>query len=111
MRKLALMLWLALLAGAAQAQQQLEIIKLQSRTADQVLPQLRPFIEPGGTLSGMNNQIFIRASDANRRQIKELLAAIDRPPAPSPRTNSPPTPRRRATRRSSGAPAGRCGMA
>ncbi|MCC6657646.1 MAG: hypothetical protein IT512_05650, partial [Rhodocyclaceae bacterium] len=80
MSKLALMLWLALLAGAAQAQQQLEIIKLQSRTADQVLPQLRPFIEPGGTLSGMNNQIFIRASDANRRQIMELLAAIDRPP-------------------------------
>ncbi len=71
---------LALLAGTAHAQQQLEIIKLQSRTADQVLPQLRPFIEPGGALSGMNNQIFIRASDANRRQIRELLAAIDRPP-------------------------------
>ncbi len=60
--------------------QQLEIINLKSRTADQVLPQLRPFIEPGGALSGMNNQIFIRASDANRRQIRELLAAIDRPP-------------------------------
>lgn len=71
---------LALLAGAAHAQQQLEIINLKSRTADQVLPQLRPFVEPGGTLSGMNNQIFIRASAANRQQIKELLAAIDRPP-------------------------------
>lgn len=71
--------WLAL-AGPARAQQQLEIINLKSRTAEQVLPQLRPFIEPGGTLSGMNNQIFLRASDANRRQIKELLAAIDQPP-------------------------------
>ena len=71
---------LALLAGAAHAQQQLEIINLKGRTADQVLPQLRPFVEPGGALSGMNNQIFIRASDANRRQIRELLAAIDRPP-------------------------------
>jgi hypothetical protein len=71
---------LALLACSAYAQQQLEIISLKSRTADQVLPQLRPFVEPGGTLSGMNNQIFIRASDANRRQIRELLAAIDRPP-------------------------------
>ncbi|MEZ5614391.1 MAG: hypothetical protein R3E35_04165 [Rhodocyclaceae bacterium] len=71
---------LALLASSAYAQQQLEIISLKSRTADQVLPQLRPFVEPGGTLSGMNNQIFIRASDANRRQIRELLAAIDRPP-------------------------------
>ena len=82
MHKLILVLTclLALLAGTAHAQQQLEIINLKSRTADQVLPQLRPFIEPGGTLSGMNNQIFIRASDANRRQIKELLAAIDRPP-------------------------------
>lgn len=71
--------WLTL-AGTAQAQQPLEIIHLKSRTAEQVLPQLRPFIEPGGTLSGMNNQIFLRASDANRRQIKELLAAIDQPP-------------------------------
>lgn len=80
MRKLFLALTVLLFAGAAHAQQQLEIINLKSRTADQVLPQLRPFIEPGGALSGMNNQIFIRASDANRRQIKELLAAIDRPP-------------------------------
>lgn len=68
------------LLGAAHAQQQLEIIDLKSRTADQVLPQLRPFVEPGGTLSGMNNKIFIRASAANRQQIRELLAAIDRPP-------------------------------
>ena len=80
MKKLVLSLALVLLAGAAYAQQQLEIINLKSRTADQVLPQLRSFVEPGGTLSGMNNQIFIRASDANRRPIKELLAAIDRPP-------------------------------
>ncbi|MBV6476833.1 MAG: hypothetical protein K8F56_09025 [Rhodocyclaceae bacterium] len=77
---LSLVFLLGLLSGTTHAQQQLEIIKLQSRTADQVLPQLRPFVEPGGTLSGMNNQIFIRASEANRRQIKELLAAIDRPP-------------------------------
>lgn len=80
MRKLFVVLLVALLASSTYAQQQLEIINLKSRTADQVLPQLRPFIEPGGTLSGMNNQIFIRASDANRRQIRELLAAIDRPP-------------------------------
>ena len=71
---------LALLVGTVHAQQQLEIIDLKSRTAEQVLPQLRPFVEPGGTLSGMNNKIFIRASAANRRQIRELLAAIDRPP-------------------------------
>ncbi len=80
MRKLFVGLLVALLASSTHAQQQLEIINLKSRTADQVLPQLRPFVEPGGTLSGMNNQIFLRASDANRRQIRELLGAIDRPP-------------------------------
>jgi hypothetical protein len=81
MRKIVLTLaCLLALLGAAHAQQQLEIIDLKSRTADQVLPQLRPFVEPGGTLSGMNNKIFIRASEANRRQIRELLAAMDRPP-------------------------------
>jgi hypothetical protein len=69
-----------LLFGAAHAQQQMEIIDLKGRTAEQVLPQLRPFVEPGGTISGMNNKIFIRASEANRRQIRELLGAIDRPP-------------------------------
>lgn len=77
--KLILLGWL-LFALPAAAQQQLEIIRLNSRTAEQVLPQLRAFVEPGGTLSGMNNQIFIRASEANRRQIRELIAAIDRPP-------------------------------
>lgn len=76
----ALFVVLLALSGAVFAQQQLEIINLKSRTADQVLPQLRPFVEPGGTISGMNNQVFIRASEANRRQIRELLGAIDRPP-------------------------------
>jgi hypothetical protein len=76
----ALFVVLLAISGAAFAQQQLEIINLKSRTAEQVLPQLRPFVEPGGALSGMNNQVFIRASEANRRQIRELLGAIDRPP-------------------------------
>jgi hypothetical protein len=80
MRKTILAFALVLVAGVADAQQQFEIINLKSRTAEQVLPQLRPFIEPGGALSGMNSQIFLRASDANRRQIKELLVAIDQPP-------------------------------
>ena len=48
---LALACLLALLVGTVHAQQQLEIIDLKSRTAEQVLPQLRPFVEPGGTLT------------------------------------------------------------
>lgn len=63
----------------AQAQQQLEIIPLKSRSVEQVLPAVRPLLEPGATLSGMNDQLFLRASARNRAEIRKALAAIDRP--------------------------------
>lgn len=67
-------LWAGLVAA-----QQMEIIELRSRTVGDVLPILTPLVEPGGTLTGMNNQLFLRASPRNREEIKRALAAIDRP--------------------------------
>jgi Bacterial type II and III secretion system protein len=51
-----------LLAWPAAAQQELEIIPLRSQTVDRVLPTLLPLVEPGGTLIGANDQLFLRAS-------------------------------------------------
>ncbi len=59
--------------------QGLEIIPLRHRTVEQVLPALQPLLEPGGTLSGSRGQLFLRASPANAAEIKQALAAIDRP--------------------------------
>ncbi len=59
--------------------QQMEIIELRSKTVDEVLPTLLPLVEPGGTLTGMNNQLFLKASPRNRSEIKRALAAIDTP--------------------------------
>jgi type II secretory pathway component GspD/PulD (secretin) len=70
---------LACAAGAALAQQALEIIPLRHRTVEQVLPSLQPLVEPGGTLSGSRGQLFLRASPANVAEIKRALEAIDRP--------------------------------
>ncbi len=70
---------LACVAAAAMAQQALEIIPLRHRTADQVLPVLQPLVEPGGTLSGSRNQLFLRASSGNAADIKRVLESIDRP--------------------------------
>lgn len=67
-------LWIGLLGA-----QELEVIELKGKTVDQVLPVLRPLLEPGGTLSGMNNQLFLKASPRNRGEIKRALAAIDTP--------------------------------
>ena len=70
---------LALLALQAASQQALEIIPLRHRTVDQVLPALRPLLEPGGTLTGQSNQLIVRASAGNLAQLKQALEAIDRP--------------------------------
>lgn len=69
------LLWM----GGAMAQQELEIIELRSTTVDRVLPALRPLLEAGGTLSGMNGQLFVRASATNRAEIRKAVAALDRP--------------------------------
>ena len=68
------------LPALAVAQQEMEIIALRHRTLDQVLPTLQPLLEPGATLSGMNDQLILRASPRNRQQIRQALAAIDTPP-------------------------------
>lgn len=67
-------LWIGLAAA-----QQMEVIELKSKSAQDVLPVLLPLVEPGGTLTGVNNQLFLRASPRNRADIKKALAAIDTP--------------------------------
>ena len=59
--------------------QGLEIIYLRHRNADQLLPQLAPFVEPGGALSGINDKLFLRASVRNQEDIRQLVAALDTP--------------------------------
>jgi hypothetical protein len=76
--KTLLIVAIALWGGLVVAQQ-MEIIELKSKNVDQVLPVLLPLVESGGTLTGVNNQLFLRASPRNRAEIKKALAAIDTP--------------------------------
>lgn len=69
-----LSLWIGMVSA-----QQMEIIQLRSKTVDEVLPALLPLVEPGGTLTGMNDQLFLKASARNRDEIKRALAAMDKP--------------------------------
>lgn len=79
MRHLFALLVLSLLAGSSAAEQSLEVIRLRHKTADQVLPVIEPLVEKGGVVSGQLNSVFIRASRANREEIKQAIAAIDTP--------------------------------
>ncbi|MDK9702214.1 MAG: hypothetical protein OEL20_03680 [Sulfuritalea sp.] len=59
--------------------QGLEIIDLRHRSAGQLLPQLMPFVEPGGTLGGADGKLFLRASARNQAEIRALVASLDTP--------------------------------
>lgn len=74
-RILILLLYLPMLAWA----QPLETIGLRHRMADQLLPALQPFVEPGGALTGMNDKLFLRASARNQVEIRRLVAELDVP--------------------------------
>ena len=72
-------LFLLLMLFSAALHAEMEIVPLRYRTVEQVLPVLRPLVEPGGALSGAQNQIIIRASPANIADLKRVLASIDAP--------------------------------
>jgi len=73
------LLFLAFVAPVALAQGSLEVIGLKHRSAEQVIPVLRPLLEPGGVLSGQNYQLFVRTSPGNLAELRAALDAIDRP--------------------------------
>lgn len=62
---------------AAFGQGSLEVVPLQHRSAEQVIPVLRPLLEPGGALTGQGYQLFVRTSPGNLRDLRKALAAID----------------------------------
>jgi len=66
-----------LFAGGAHGQYALEILSLRHRTADQVLPVLRPLVAPGGSISGLNSQLIVRTTPDNLAELKQALAAVD----------------------------------
>jgi type II secretory pathway component GspD/PulD (secretin) len=68
-----------LVCAAALAQQALEIIALKHRTVEQVLPALRPLLDPGGTVTGQGNQLIVRTSPANFAELQRALEFIDVP--------------------------------
>lgn len=65
--------------GIALAQGSLEVIDLRYATAEQVLPALRPLLEPGGVLTGQRSQLIVRTSPRNLAELRRALEALDRP--------------------------------
>lgn len=77
--------WLAI-AGAAiliatsLGAQELQVIDLKFRRADEIIPIVQPLLEAGGALTGMDNVLFVRTSAGNFAQIQQAVAVLDRAP-------------------------------
>ena len=73
------LLFALLLCSSLAWGQTLEIISLRHRSAEALLPQLAPFVEPGGAITGVGDKLFLRASGRNKADIKALVASLDTP--------------------------------
>jgi len=81
MNKKILVAWCSalFLLGSACANE-LEIINLKHRSAEELLPIIRPLLGHDEMISGMNYQLILRASPRNIEQIRRLLEGIDTVP-------------------------------
>lgn len=77
---LLLPLWLAG-AASALAADQLEVIQLHNRTAEQIIPLLHPHLEANEALTGQGFQLILRAQAQRVRELKALIAQLDAAPA------------------------------
>jgi hypothetical protein len=67
-------------AGGAPAQSTVEVIPLQYRTAEQVIPVIQPLLGRDASVSSFQNQLVIRATPAELAQVKRVLGSIDTMP-------------------------------
>ncbi len=72
-----LMIIMALFSTAPRAQD-LEVIQLHNRTANEVVNLVRPFVGPNGTVVANGSQLIIRTDPQNMAQIQELIAKLDK---------------------------------
>lgn len=57
-----------------------EVFSLGFRTADEVAPMLTPLVPRPGAVTGLGNRLVVRTTPANMADVRDVLAAIDRPP-------------------------------
>jgi type II secretory pathway component GspD/PulD (secretin) len=75
-----LLLLILLFSPPLLADYPLEIIELRGRTVEEMIPIIRPLVEPDGSVAGMRNQLIIRTSPERMQEINELLQRLDHPP-------------------------------
>lgn len=58
-----------------------EVIPVGYRSGEEVAAIIRPLVPPPGSVSSLYNKLIIKTTASNMREIKQVLASIDRAPA------------------------------
>ena len=80
LRALALAILLGMIATLQAQQTVLEVIDLKYRSADQMVPMLKPLLAPGGTINAVQNRLIVRTTPQNLADLRKVLDAIDTKP-------------------------------
>lgn len=62
------------------AAMELDVIDLRHRTAEEVVPMVKPFVAKGGTVSGTGYKLIVRTTPRNHEEIRQLLDKLDTAP-------------------------------
>lgn len=73
-----LLLALIGLMTAAALAQSLEVIQLENRSAQELIPAIQPLLAPGGAVSGQDYMLFVRTTSSNLAEIRRIVAQLDR---------------------------------
>lgn len=80
MRATTLVMLLVFSLAALAQQIVLEVITLNHRSAEQVIPLLKPLLAPGGTISGLQNRVILRTTPENLAELRGVIDQIDAMP-------------------------------
>ena len=58
----------------------IEVIELQSRTLEEVIPVIQPLLGANDSVTGMGNHLVLKAPPERIQQVRQLLVQLDRPP-------------------------------
>lgn len=58
----------------------LEVIPLKHRLAEEIIPIVQPLVAPGGTVTGMNDQLIVKTTPENLEDIRAVLDSLDQAP-------------------------------
>jgi hypothetical protein len=80
MKRLCTLLLTLVMSLPVCADHPIEIIDLNSRSANEMIPLLKPFLSHGSSITGRGYQLIIKTDPMNLSEIRDILKRMDLPP-------------------------------